>query len=205
MCLGGQSCCLTTRSSGPGNNVGRVWPRHDHRARSLNLVVRQPAKVHHEDDEDLAYGEAVTMAGVRKRSEVTKLLPDDSRKALSVARSIKHPWYRTQALSNVAQFKSGGEALAILEEAFAAASEQAEINRIVTVSSWPLRELVKIDAKRAQRHLERLLALATQEPHGLRRADALSAMLGVVFSTRAQSACCAATRSNTAIWAWMAY
>ena len=31
--------CLTTRSSGPGNIVGRVWPRHSGGGRPLNSVV----------------------------------------------------------------------------------------------------------------------------------------------------------------------
>src|SRR4030081_1828619 len=31
---------LTTRSIGPWRNVGRIWPRHVHRGRPLNSVVR---------------------------------------------------------------------------------------------------------------------------------------------------------------------
>jgi hypothetical protein len=33
-------CLLTTRSSGPWGNVGRVWPRHGGGGRPLNSVVR---------------------------------------------------------------------------------------------------------------------------------------------------------------------
>jgi hypothetical protein len=35
------TCVLTTRSSGPANIVGRVWPRHGQRGRPLSSVIRQ--------------------------------------------------------------------------------------------------------------------------------------------------------------------
>jgi hypothetical protein len=38
---GEKPCPLTTRSSGPESIVGRVWPRHGHRGRPLNSVVRR--------------------------------------------------------------------------------------------------------------------------------------------------------------------
>ena len=37
-------CCLTTRSSGPGKSVGRVFPRPGHCGRPLNEAVRQHSK-----------------------------------------------------------------------------------------------------------------------------------------------------------------
>ena len=64
----------------------------------------------------------------------------------------------------------------LLHEALRAAEEQSQINRIVTVASWPLRLMVPIDTKVAKQHLERFIALANQEPHTLRRANALFAL-----------------------------
>jgi hypothetical protein len=126
---------------------------------------------------------AASLDGVRKRSKVHELSPGDTRQALVVARSIGHPWYRCQALSNVAAYKSRAEALALLNEAFAAANEQTEINRVVTVSSWPLRVLVPLDPPSAKLHLTRLVQLAQDEPHGLRRADALNAICSAAYTT----------------------
>src|SRR5258706_7708758 len=37
---------LTTRWSGPGSIVGRVWPRHGGHGRPLNSVVRQHSWIH---------------------------------------------------------------------------------------------------------------------------------------------------------------
>ena len=41
-------CNLTTRWSGPRGMVGRVWPRHGHRGRPLNWVVRAQPNEHRE-------------------------------------------------------------------------------------------------------------------------------------------------------------
>ncbi|MBL8467802.1 MAG: hypothetical protein JNM73_08355 [Methyloversatilis discipulorum] len=72
----------------------------------------------------------------------------------------------------------------MLEEALAVAGEQSEINRIVTVSAWPLRVMVGFAPDDVAVHLRRLVTLAEQEPHSLRRADGLSAL---AFAVRQES------------------
>ena len=118
---------------------------------------------------------------VRGRAATSRLLPHDPDGALAIARAIRHPWYRCQALTYVAEkAKSRNRSVELLHEAFAAPHEQSEPNRVVTVASWPLRHLVGIDQRAATREVETLLSLATSEPHPLRRLHALDAVLGAV-------------------------
>jgi hypothetical protein len=125
---------------------------------------------------------AITRADVRGRARAGDLSRTDPREGLKAARAIRHPWYRCQALSSVAEaWGTQTQKLEVLEEALAVAGEQSEINRIVTVSAWPLRVMVGVAPKAVAAHLRRLVRLAEQEPHTLRRADALSA---VAFAVR---------------------
>jgi hypothetical protein len=120
---------------------------------------------------------SITRADVRGRAQAGDLSHTDPREALKVARAIRHPWYRCQALSSVAEaWGTHTQKREVLEEALAVAGEQSEINRIVTVSAWPLRVMVGFAPNDVVAHLRRLVTLAEQEPHSLRRADALSAL-----------------------------
>jgi hypothetical protein len=117
---------------------------------------------------------SITRDDVRGRARADELSMTDPQKALKVARAIRHPWYRCQALSKVAEhWGTQTQRLGLLEEALAAAQEQQEINRIVTVSAWPLGVMVGIDPDAVREHLQRLVHLANSEEHTLRRADAL--------------------------------
>lgn len=118
----------------------------------------------------------ITREDVAARTRVGKLAPQHPGRALDVAQAIKHPWYRCQALSTVAEYLSGREQDRVLVEALAAAQQQDEINRIVTVSSWPLRVLVNAGSGLADTYLEKLVVLADTEPHHLRRSHALQAL-----------------------------
>ena len=129
---------------------------------------------------------------VRGRSTTEKLLPERPQEALEVARQIRHPWYRCQALSSVAEaVSSRADALRILAEALSAAREQAEPNRIVTVGTGPLRKLLELNPEAAAREVESLMHTALREEHGLRRLHALDFLLAAVVahpSLRAQVA-----------------
>lgn len=122
---------------------------------------------------------SITTAGVRGRATAYQLAEVNPREALKVARSISHPWYRCQALAKVAEvWGTKRQKMDVLEEALAAAQEQSEINRIVTVSSWPLAVMRRVDLEAVAAHLRRLVSLAEREPHTLRRADALAHLAG---------------------------
>lgn len=120
----------------------------------------------------------ITSADVDGRTEVHRLRSVDIDAALRRAREIRHPWYRCQALSYIAEVqRSSLVALRLLKESLSAAYEEAEPNRIVSVASWPLRQLVALDPAAAKRELEDLLRIILAEPHGLRRLDGLSRMI----------------------------
>jgi hypothetical protein len=120
---------------------------------------------------------SISRDDVLGRARTDKLSLTDPQAALKVARAIRHPWYRCQALSKVAEhWGTKAQRLSLLEEALAVAQEQQEINRVVTVSAWPLGVMVGIDPNAVPKHLQRLVDLASREAHTLRRADALHAV-----------------------------
>ncbi len=116
---------------------------------------------------------------VKGRTETSRLLPDDPHSALKIARAIRHPWYRCQALAAVAEVHSS---VPLLIESFSAAYEQTEPNRIVSVASWPLRQLALREPAMAHVELEKLLRVAATEAHGLRRLHALERLFFAVAS-----------------------
>lgn len=118
--------------------------------------------------------------GVRARSQVDRLAITDPNAALKLASSIDHSWYRCQSLVAVAEQLHGKAQTDALSAALAAAREQFEPNRVVTVASWPVRILARIDPDAAAQQLTELVAIAATEPHNLRRAHALQRLAFVV-------------------------
>jgi hypothetical protein len=115
----------------------------------------------------------ITREDVSGRARVADIAPKDSSAALKLARNIKHPWYRCQALASIAPYLARKTREQVLEEALMAAREQAEINPIVTVSAWPIRELAISHPELAAERIRGLVILANTEPHNLRRSHAL--------------------------------
>ncbi|MBS0416305.1 MAG: hypothetical protein JSR66_01240 [Proteobacteria bacterium] len=123
----------------------------------------------------------ITRDDVRGRALAGKLSSSNPQEALKVARSIQHPWYRCQALSRVAEhWGTKAQKLDLLEEALASAQMQEDINRVITVSAWPLRVMVGIAPDAVALHLDRLVELGKGEDHTLRRADGLYAVAWAV-------------------------
>lgn len=110
----------------------------------------------------------------------TALRRGDLASAVAAARAIRHPWYRCQSLAIAAMEVDDGKfRLALVDDALAAANQMEEPNRVVTVASWPVEVLAsRGPADRCRREVDRLIAVAATEPHSLRRADALAALLG---------------------------
>ena len=102
--------------------------------------------------------------------------------ALEVARGIEDPWFRCQALSIAAVHASGRRSQQrAIDDAFAAANELDQANRVVTVSSWPVKALALAgDLPSISSEVERLLTLISTESSPVRRADALRYLLGAV-------------------------
>jgi hypothetical protein len=127
---------------------------------------------------------SITKEDVAGRARVQELVLTAPSEALKIARTIRHPWYRCQALSMVAEH--GGNAAQrkdVLVESLRSAEEQTQINRIVTVASWPLRVMTSIDIDAVPQHLGRFVEVANQEPHSLRRADSLFALADAVSAS----------------------
>src|SRR5712692_6495502 len=121
-----------------------------------------------------------------QRDLVYRIVAADPEQALEVARGIDHPWFRSQALSAAALRQSDfGVRERVISEAFAAAGELEEPNRIVTVSSWPVKALAfSGNTVRMVLEAERLLSVIGNERSPVRRADALRDVLGATIATR---------------------
>lgn len=118
----------------------------------------------------------VSTHDIRGRAEVSRLAATDPQAALRLAGSIVHPWYRCQSLAAVAERLHGKQQRSVLSAALAAAKEQREPNRVVTVASWPVAVLAKVDPQLAAAWVDELVVLAGTEPHNLRRAHALQSL-----------------------------
>ena len=118
----------------------------------------------------------ITQDDVRWRSRVWNMAPEDPNGAAAAARRIKHPWYRCQALARVAEFSNGPKRSELLQASIQAAQEQDEPNRVVTVSSWPVRILADASPTQAADLIRQLISVAETEPHNLRRAHALQSL-----------------------------
>jgi len=110
-------------------------------------------------------------------ASIAKIAPVE---ALELARGIEDPWFRCQALSIAAVHGPDRRSQQrAIDEAFAGANELREANRVVTVSSWPIKALALTGRLSGiSSEVERLLQLISTEPSPVRRADALRWLLG---------------------------
>lgn len=117
------------------------------------------------------------------RDSVIQLADTDTSLALDIARQIADPWYRCQALAAVAVYlTSPRDRQQVLIDAFLSANLLDEPNRLVTVSSWPIKALAFCgDHIWMASETDRLLAIIVQEPSPVRRADALRHLLGATL------------------------
>jgi len=117
-----------------------------------------------------------------RRDLVGKLAVSEPLRALEIARSISDPWYRCQSLAHVAwHLEDRRQFEKVIEEALSAAYEQKEPNRIVSVSSWAVRAMVKKSHRRLTTVVEELLQTIQRQPNPVRQADALLKLFEAVF------------------------
>jgi hypothetical protein len=115
------------------------------------------------------------MSATQQRDEACRIAPADAARALRIARQISDPWFRCQALASASIFVQANLRRQVIDEAFFAANKLEEINRVVTVSSWPLKALAMLgDFTLVQSEGTRLLATISNEPSPVRRADAFA-------------------------------
>src|SRR5262249_30233911 len=121
-----------------------------------------------------------------QRNAVVAIAATKPQRALELARSIADPWFRCQALSMAAiHVPERRPRERAIQEAFASANALSDPNRVVTVSSWPLKSLaLSGNAVRAAAETDRLLQIISAEASPVRRADALRYLFGGVSSGR---------------------
>jgi hypothetical protein len=105
------------------------------------------------------------MRAVRLRGEVNLKAKHDLESAYTLAKSIEHPWYRCQALAQVAEFSPPSTIHAILEESFNSAMKCHDENRRISVACRPLSVALNHDLI----HLAStfLLTCTSQLDHGM--------------------------------------
>ena len=90
------------------------------------------------------------------RSLSAQLLMSDAERALAVARSIKEPWFRCQALATAGRVWRENAYASILKEAVATTDAEDNAYKRVAVAAWPIRAyLERGDFKSAERLLTR--------------------------------------------------
>ena len=120
--------------------------------------------------------------GTQHRNRVAAIAKTRPLEALELARSIDDPWFRCQALSIAAVHAPDRRSRKrTIDDAFAAANQLTEPNRVVTVSSWPVKALALAgNMSSVSSEVARLLQVASTESSPVRRADALRYLLGAV-------------------------
>ena len=102
--------------------------------------------------------------GVRLRHQVDLMVAKDIAHAYELAKTIKHPWYRCQALARVAEFSTKTSLKMILQESFDSAMNCHDQNRRVSVACWPLSIAIKNSLKGlANSFLEQCIKQISQE------------------------------------------
>lgn len=108
--------------------------------------------------------------------------PSEWRKAAAIASKISDPWFRCQALSKtalLAPYKQ--DQLQLIREALKSGAACSDSNRIVTVSSWPVKAFYILGHQAEEDEAAiSLLQMILSEPSPVRRADALNYLLGAV-------------------------
>jgi len=122
--------------------------------------------------------------GTQQRNRVAAIARATPDEALKLARTIDDPWFRCQALSMAAVHVPDRRSRKVaIDDAFSAANELDEPNRVVTVSSWPVKALALAGLMASvSSEVARLLQVVAKESSPVRRADALRYLLGSVSS-----------------------
>jgi hypothetical protein len=120
----------------------------------------------------------------QQRNRVSEIVEDKPAEALKIARDIEDPWYRCQSLATIAfHCADRSKKNRLLDESFQAALLTEQPNRILSVSSWPLKVLcLSGQDVKLQKEVDRLLGVIEQEPSPVKSSDALNDMLGALVT-----------------------
>lgn len=131
------------------------------------------------------------MSATQERDQVARIAAADPASALRIARNIRDPWFRCQALACVAWHTPDHKPfLAFITESLESASSISDPNRAVTAAAWPVAALARRRfsspeaMKRNDRELgaaiPRLTKVIADEPNPASRADALLTLVNAL-------------------------
>ena len=116
----------------------------------------------------------VTLTPTHARELAHRLSSSEPEQALMVAREINDPWFRCQALSQVARYWPQADYDRLLKEAVDAADSQDDAYKRVAVSAWPIRAyLERGEVSQARELLERYTPAAARIENMGSRSEAL--------------------------------
>lgn len=122
------------------------------------------------------------MTPTQLRDRALSLAVADTQAALTIARSIKDPWFACQALAWVGRFASNKEFLPIVKESLRVGRRSKDKYKALAVAAWPVRALVE------RRHtqglpgiMEDLLLLSEDVSPKASRSEALFLLFQAVF------------------------
>ncbi len=114
------------------------------------------------------------MSATTERDMASRIAITDFEKALPLARNVSEPWFRCQALAQVARFAPERYVVRTAEEAIEAALMATDVYKKVAATAWPLRALIVRDyEKNAIELLSPILGLSAQIENPVSRSDAL--------------------------------
>ncbi len=122
------------------------------------------------------------MSATEERDEAAGLAPTSTTKALALARQISDPWFRCQALADVARYASTELVSPIAHEAISTALQQEDAYKAVAASAWPVRALLERNqTELLPLLLNELVKRARSINHPVRRLEALFLMWQAAF------------------------
>jgi hypothetical protein len=83
------------------------------------------------------------MSSTTERDKVSRIAKNDFSKALKLARKISEPWFKCQALADVARYAPEADVVAIAKEAINAAQAAEDNYQKVAATAWPIRALIE--------------------------------------------------------------
>ena len=128
------------------------------------------------------------MNATNQRDSIPHVAEKDWKKAREIAVKISDPWFKCQALTKVADYAPDKESrLHLIDSALLAASECESPNRRVTVASWPIKAMISLGySEQISLPVRKLLNGIGTENSPVRRADALSMLLGAISELQAE-------------------
>ena len=128
------------------------------------------------------------MNATNQRDSIPHVAEKDWKKAREIAVKISDPWFKCQALTKVADYAPDKESrLHLIDSALLAASECESPNRRVTVASWPIKAMIGLGySEKIILPVRKLLNDIGAENSPVRRADALSMLLGAISELQAE-------------------